>query len=146
MLDPDRVVLEIIRVPRHGLVEVELALFHQLQDQDRRERLGQRGDVVERVGRGGDALLDVRIAETPGRLHFAILHHHDGQAGDLEGVAVGFDLAFEGRDEGSRVLRCRRRWLVRSLCSSGARAVGQKYDEGSCSAGLDQWAHLTGSL
>ena len=98
VLDPDAVVLDFGHVARHRRVEVELALLDELQHEDRRERLGDRGDVVERVRRRGHAALDVRVAEPLGPEHLAVLENHGGEAGDLQSLAIGFEVLAEAID------------------------------------------------
>ena len=100
VLDLDAVVLDLGHVARHRRVEVELALLGELQHEDRRERLGNRGDVIERIRRGGYATLDVRVAEPLGPEHLAVLENHGGDAGDLQPLAIGFEVLAETLDAG----------------------------------------------
>ncbi len=119
VLDPDAVVLDLGHVARHRRVEVELALLDELQHEDRRERLGDRGDVVKRVRRRGHATLHVRVAEALGPEHLAVLENRGRKAGNLQPLAIGFELLAEAID--TEVVRLGRgRFLRLRLHGPGA--------------------------
>ena len=79
------------------LVEVEPPLLDELHDKRRPDRLGLRRDVIDRVRRGGDAVLDIGVAESSGPHDLLILDDGGGQAGNPELRANCLDLALELR-------------------------------------------------
>ncbi len=99
VLDADAVVLDLRHVARHRRVEVELALLGELKHEDRRKRLGDRGDVVQRVRCGRHATLDVRVAEPLRPEHVRRPRGYRGrEAGDLQPLAIGFEVLAEAID------------------------------------------------
>jgi hypothetical protein len=95
VLDPDRIVREVTRVAGNRIVEVDLALLDELHDERRRERLGLRRDVVDRVRGGGDAVLVIGVSESFRPQHLLILDDGGGQAGDAKARTEVLDLGLE---------------------------------------------------
>ena len=108
VFDPDRVTLYVGDIPGHGFVQVELALLRQLQHQRRGERLGERGDVVERLRRRGDFLFHVGEPEALAPKDFLVPDDDRGHARDLQQRADLFDLLFKALQPLPVLLRRRR--------------------------------------
>jgi hypothetical protein len=89
---------ELGRIFRHGLVEIQLALLHQLHQQRGREWLGEGGDPVVGPGRGRNRVLDVRKPDSLRPQELLVLDDGRRDAWDLERLAQVFQLPFEPLD------------------------------------------------
>ncbi|MNQ57705.1 hypothetical protein D3C85_718720 [compost metagenome] len=93
---------EIRHIRLHGRIQVDLALFHQLQDGHRRHGLGDGREPVTGPGRGRYAVFQVRIAIAFDPFHTA-LAEPDGHARDAGLVhALGHPAVEVGQARGQR--------------------------------------------
>ena len=85
---PDAVALPRRIEARHGVVELEAALFEQLHQGDARERLGHRVDAEDGVVADGHPAFAVAQAERRVVRHLAVTADGHLRAGDLAGLDV----------------------------------------------------------
>jgi hypothetical protein len=109
VLEPDRAVLELGGIPGHGLVEVEPALLGELQQQGRGQRLGERGDVVERLRRRGDLAVGIGEPEPLAPDHLLVADDDRGHSWDLQPGTERFDLLLKALQSLPVLLRRRPR-------------------------------------
>src|SRR5689334_11464029 len=114
------------RVLRHWIVEADLPLFDETQQENGPDRLAERRDVVRRVRRGGNLMLDVResVAATPD--HDIVIGDGGREPGDAE--------ARPERVE--RAIKCGDALRVRPL-----RREGAQWQE--CQACRDEYDHVS---
>ena len=97
------------KVGGDGIVELEPTVLDQRHDRGRRELLGQRGQLEDRVGRDGSVVLEVGDAVTLQLHDRAIADDGHGQARDAAGVHLALDVLVDRVGAGGRRRRQRRR-------------------------------------
>ena len=90
------------QVPEDGIVELDLALFHQLHDARRRELLRHRGQLEHGVWRHGHVVVEIGEAVA---LHLddgAVPDHREGEPGDPPLLHLGLDVVVDAIRPGGR--------------------------------------------
>jgi hypothetical protein len=90
-----------IAVFRHRPIEVEHTLLDQPERHGRRDRLGDRSDVVGRLRGGRSSTFGIRVAETQRQDQRLVLNHGHGQTRDAGRDAEIVQLSDEGREVGA---------------------------------------------